>query len=111
MTNIRPSSTFVSVPRYTSSYIKRENCSFEDGQKFIGKDPDPIQSEINFFKSDINKRKDALKEKIKISEKFHQMYNSTIPTQMNGSKTLLISPKQRRKEVRILLMNSLARGV
>jgi len=63
MTNVRPSSTFLSVPRYTTAYMKREFWDFDMVKKVETKDPDPEEWEVNFFKSDETEREQLLKEK------------------------------------------------
>lgn len=107
MTNIRPSSTFMAVPRYTSAYIATEKCNFEIQQKDTMKTPDPVESYIKVFDSDIPEREKALKEKGLLVNEFNKMYNNTIPYKVEGSdsKVLLISPKIRREEVKNLREN------
>lgn len=105
MTNVRPSSTFLSVPRYTSSYIKREKCDFEIQHQVPDSDPDPFESEMNHFKAEMTtNREKLLNEKKQVVREFRHMYNSTIPAQLgqSDSKTLLVSPKFRRDEVQQL---------
>ena len=107
MTNIRPSSTFLSVPRYTNAYVITEKNNFEIYQKDLNKDPDPTESKINFFDSDIPERQKALLEMSKVSKDFVQMYNNKAPFKINGteSRTLLVSPKIKREEVKNLREN------
>lgn len=107
MTNVRPSSTFLSVPRYTSAYVATENSNFEVQKRGRNQEPDPTQSHINFFKTDQTEREKALYQKKSLLKEFKQMYNSTIPTQVEDteSKTLLVSPKYRREEVKHLRNN------
>jgi hypothetical protein len=104
MTNVRPSSTFLSVPRYTSAYIKTEKCNFEINSKAADLEPDPINSQIMFFRTDVEEHKKAQQEKRSIMNEFREMYNSTLPVKATetGSKTLLVSPKHRREEVKRL---------
>lgn len=67
-------------------------------------DPDPINSQIMFFRTDVEEHKKAAQEKKSVMSEFREMYNSTIPVKVNGtdSKTLLVSPKYRREEVKKL---------
>lgn len=107
MTNVRPSSTFLSVPRYTSAYVMTEKNNFVVQKRGRNQGPDPTQSHINFFKTDQTEREKALYEKKSLLKEFKQMYNSTIPVQLGDgeSKTLLVSPKYRREEVKHLRDN------
>lgn len=107
ITNVRPSSTFLSVPRYTSAYVNTEKCNFAIKDKPNQCEPDPVESQIEFFKTDPEEHKSAVKGKKDLMKQFREMYNNTIPVQLNGSdsKTLLVSPKFRREEVKRLKEN------
>ena len=104
MTNVRPSSTFLSVPRYTNAYVLTEKNNFEIYKKELNNDPDPTESCLKFFDSDIPERQKALLEMSKVSKEFVQMYNNKIPFKINGieSRTLLVTPKVKREEVKNL---------
>lgn len=98
MTNVRPSSTFMSVPRYTTAYVNRETSNFEINLREPTKDPDPLESEINYFDCDKTNREKALKEKNIITKDLKGMYNNTLQFKSNN-KIFLTQPKERRKEV------------
>ncbi|CAI2374110.1 unnamed protein product [Moneuplotes crassus] len=99
MTNIRPSSTFLSVPRYTTAYLIGDKANFYTSVKEPTRDPDSVESEIANFDSDKAQRKTALGTKNKILSDLGSMYNNTIPLSPQTS-NFLMSPKERRKEVK-----------
>lgn len=98
MTNIRPSSTFLSVPRYTTSYLIGEDANYYTSIKKPMVDPDRVESEIAHFDSEKAQRNIAVTEKSKIQKALGDMYNNTIPFSPN-QKNFLMTPKDRRNEV------------
>ncbi|CAI2373847.1 unnamed protein product [Moneuplotes crassus] len=99
MTNIRPSSTFLSVPRYTTSYLTGESANYYTSIKKPMVDPDRVESEIAHFDSEKTQRNIAVTEKSKIQKALGDMYNNTIPFTQN-QKNFLMTPKDRRNEVK-----------